>query len=155
MSEEDRLFNFVFGLQSWAQAELRRQGVWDLPTAMAAAEGLTDLNLHRVVESNREGGPSRANGEKMARDRCGGNHRVRDCLQKQTLNAVNLVQEDEGTQVQLGSLNLMNAMQLSSTKEQDWEETKLCVRVEELDSEESSDDSSGAIKRAPSVVRVG
>ena len=27
MSEVDKLFNFMFGLQEWAQTELRRQGV--------------------------------------------------------------------------------------------------------------------------------
>ena len=27
MSEVDKLFNFIFGLQGWAQTELRRQGV--------------------------------------------------------------------------------------------------------------------------------
>ena len=29
MSKEDKLFNFVSGLQGWAQKELRRQGVRD------------------------------------------------------------------------------------------------------------------------------
>lgn len=43
MSEVDRLFNFMSGLQPWAQTELRRQGLKDLPTAMAAAEGLMDF----------------------------------------------------------------------------------------------------------------
>ena len=37
MSNDDKLFNFMSGLQGWAQTELRRQGVRDLPTAMAAA----------------------------------------------------------------------------------------------------------------------
>ncbi|KAK4380949.1 hypothetical protein Sango_3015800 [Sesamum angolense] len=36
MSEEDKLFNFLSGLQTWAQMELRRQGVKDLPSAIAA-----------------------------------------------------------------------------------------------------------------------
>ncbi|KAL5775969.1 hypothetical protein ACOSP7_013526 [Xanthoceras sorbifolium] len=45
MSEEDKLFNFMSGLQTWAQAELRRQGVKDIPTAMAAAEGLVDFRI--------------------------------------------------------------------------------------------------------------
>ncbi|ERN02679.1 hypothetical protein AMTR_s00085p00094400 [Amborella trichopoda] len=44
----------------------------------------------------------------------------------------------------------MNAMQLSSTNPQAREETKLCI-----DSEESSDNSSGAIRRALAVVKVG
>ena len=45
MSEEDKLFNFVFGLQAWAQTELRRQGVKDFPTAMAAMDCLVDYKL--------------------------------------------------------------------------------------------------------------
>ncbi|TXG51266.1 hypothetical protein EZV62_023790 [Acer yangbiense] len=34
MSEEDKLFNFMSGLQIWAQTELKRQGVKDIPSAM-------------------------------------------------------------------------------------------------------------------------
>lgn len=45
MSEEDKLFNFMSGLQPWAQAELRRQGVRDLPTAMTAADCLVDFKM--------------------------------------------------------------------------------------------------------------
>ena len=45
MSEDDKLFNFTSGLQTWAQAELRRQGVRDLPSAIAAAEGLVDFKM--------------------------------------------------------------------------------------------------------------
>lgn len=45
MSEEDKLFNFISGLQPWAQAELRRQNVKDLPTAIAAADSLIDYKL--------------------------------------------------------------------------------------------------------------
>ena len=42
MSEVDKLFNFMSGLQGWAQTELRRQGVQDLPSAMAATDCLSD-----------------------------------------------------------------------------------------------------------------
>ena len=49
MSEVDKLFNFMFGLQRWAQTELRRQGVQDLPSAMAAADCLSD---YRVTSSS-------------------------------------------------------------------------------------------------------
>ena len=45
MSEEDKLFNFVSRLQAWAQTELRRQGVKDLPAVMAAADCLVDYKL--------------------------------------------------------------------------------------------------------------
>ena len=45
MSEEDKLFNFVSGLQAWAQTELRRPGVKDLLAAMAVADCLVDYKL--------------------------------------------------------------------------------------------------------------
>ena len=45
MSEEDKLFNFVSGLQTWAQTELRRHGVKDLHAAMVAADCLVDYKL--------------------------------------------------------------------------------------------------------------
>lgn len=45
MSKVDKLFNFMFGLQGWAQMELRRQGVQDLPTAMTAANCLVECKL--------------------------------------------------------------------------------------------------------------
>jgi hypothetical protein len=44
MSDEDKLFNFMSGLQPWAQAELRRQNVRDVQGAMAAADSLADYN---------------------------------------------------------------------------------------------------------------
>ena len=43
MSEEDKLFNFLSGLQPWAQAELRRQKVNDLSSVIAVADGLVDF----------------------------------------------------------------------------------------------------------------
>lgn len=52
MSEEDKLFNFMSGLQSWAQMELRRQGVKDLPSAMDAADSLVDYKLGKSSESD-------------------------------------------------------------------------------------------------------
>ncbi|KAK4380945.1 hypothetical protein Sango_3015400 [Sesamum angolense] len=45
MSEEDKLFNFLSGLQTWAQTELRRQGVKDLPSVIAAADRLVDFRV--------------------------------------------------------------------------------------------------------------
>ena len=42
MLEDDKLFNFMFGLQPWAQLELKRQAVCDLPTVMSAADAFVD-----------------------------------------------------------------------------------------------------------------
>ena len=45
MSEVDKLFNFMFGLQGWAQKKLRRQGVQDLPTSMVAVDCLAEAKF--------------------------------------------------------------------------------------------------------------
>ncbi|KAL0325445.1 UNVERIFIED_CONTAM: hypothetical protein Sradi_5113800 [Sesamum radiatum] len=45
MSEEDKLFNFLSGLQAWAQRELRRQSVKDLPSVIATANRLVDYRV--------------------------------------------------------------------------------------------------------------
>jgi hypothetical protein len=42
MSEEEKMFNFLSGLQPWAQLELRRQKISDLSSAIADADGLAD-----------------------------------------------------------------------------------------------------------------
>ncbi|KAK2967472.1 hypothetical protein RJ640_000629 [Escallonia rubra] len=44
MAEEDLLFNFVDGLQSWAKKELQRRGVKDVDEAIAMAESLTEYD---------------------------------------------------------------------------------------------------------------
>ncbi|KAK4384538.1 hypothetical protein Sango_3051000 [Sesamum angolense] len=45
MSEEDKLFNFLSGLQTWAQTELRRQGVKDMLSVITAADRLVDFRV--------------------------------------------------------------------------------------------------------------
>ena len=47
MSEEDKLFNFMSGLQPWAQLELKRQAVRDLPIAMSTANALVDYKFNK------------------------------------------------------------------------------------------------------------
>ena len=51
MSDEDKLFDFISGLQGWAQTELRRQGVRDLPAVMAAADCLVDYKIGSVINT--------------------------------------------------------------------------------------------------------
>ncbi|KAK2967197.1 hypothetical protein RJ640_022453 [Escallonia rubra] len=63
MAEEDLLFNFVDGLQSWAKKELQRRGVKDVDEAIAMAESLT--------EYDRGEGSSRSKEEEEASE---GNH---------------------------------------------------------------------------------
>ncbi|KAK4384460.1 hypothetical protein Sango_3058800 [Sesamum angolense] len=45
MSEEDKLLNFLSGLQTWAQTELRRQGVKDLPSVIIVVDRLVDFRV--------------------------------------------------------------------------------------------------------------
>lgn len=52
MIDEDKLFNFMSGLQAWAQVELRRQGVKDLPSAINAAEGLVNYKSSAPQKKN-------------------------------------------------------------------------------------------------------
>ncbi|RVW29301.1 Retrovirus-related Pol polyprotein from transposon 17.6 [Vitis vinifera] len=51
MSGEDKLFNFMSGLQGWAQTELRRQGVHDLPAAMATADCLVHYKMGGAIST--------------------------------------------------------------------------------------------------------
>ena len=62
MSDEDKLFNFISGLQGWAQTELRRQGVRDLPAAMAVADCLVDYKMGSAI--NTTGKPKTDGGKK-------------------------------------------------------------------------------------------
>jgi hypothetical protein len=47
MSEANKLYNFMTGLQVWAQLELRIQRVRDLPTAMTVVDSLVDFRKNR------------------------------------------------------------------------------------------------------------
>ncbi|KAL6319749.1 hypothetical protein AAG906_036807 [Vitis piasezkii] len=68
MSEEDKLFNFMSGLQGWAQTELRRQGVRDLPATMAAADCLVDYKMGGAISTTQR--PSRV--DEANKKLCGG-----------------------------------------------------------------------------------
>ena len=52
MSEKDKLFYFLDGLQPWAEAELQRRGVQDLASAQAAAETLVEYG-HKTESSTK------------------------------------------------------------------------------------------------------
>ena len=64
MSEEDKLFNFMSGLQGWAQTELRRQGVRDLPAAMATTDYLVDYKMGGAISTTQR---PRSEGGKKAK----------------------------------------------------------------------------------------
>ena len=54
MSEEDKIFKFMFGTQEWAQTELWRQGVHDLPVAMVAADCLVDYKMCSAISTTQK-----------------------------------------------------------------------------------------------------
>ena len=50
MSNDDKLHNFISGMQGWTQNELRRQNVKDLPRAIAAADLLVNFRTTRPFD---------------------------------------------------------------------------------------------------------
>ncbi|KAK2985484.1 hypothetical protein RJ640_004335 [Escallonia rubra] len=56
MMEEDLLFNFVDGLQSWAKKKLQRRGVKDVDEAIAMAESLTEYDRGEGSSRSKEEG---------------------------------------------------------------------------------------------------
>ena len=65
MLEEDKLFNFLSRLLPWAQIELRRRAVHDIPSALTAAEGLVNYKYVSFFGSN--GGRKKENGRKKGK----------------------------------------------------------------------------------------
>lgn len=51
MSDVDKLFNFMLDLELWAQTELRRKPVRDLPAAIAVTNGLVDFRFVNACPS--------------------------------------------------------------------------------------------------------
>lgn len=126
MSEADKLFNFMAGLQPWAQRELRRQNVQSLSAAVAAADALVELRGDQSSSSKvknykkdktvkpkavaEPSGKSSADSDKPADDRgksgqgsktfacfiCGEPHRARDCPKRERIAAL-ILEEDEDT----------------------------------------------------------
>ncbi|KAK4382005.1 hypothetical protein Sango_2915600 [Sesamum angolense] len=71
MPEEDKLFNFLSGLQTWAQTELRRQGVKDLPSAIATADRLVDFwvaNSSDLEKKKKDSGKEKGKSGKRWKD---------------------------------------------------------------------------------------
>ncbi|ERM96603.1 hypothetical protein AMTR_s00001p00271150 [Amborella trichopoda] len=137
-SKEDKLFNFMVGLQPWAQVELRKQGVKELPLAIALLKSLVDFKLNAATNGARLG-KNKAKGKKactnpkphasglpseessgkiVSKDFSGSSickrpHRAEYCPHKQSLDTVQSVAEEE---VEVTSANPLqmhsNALQL-------------------------------------------
>jgi hypothetical protein len=56
MSDEDRIFHFMNGLQTWAQSELRHQNVQTLATTITTADKLLDFKGEAKVGPNNDDG---------------------------------------------------------------------------------------------------
>ncbi|KAG8373421.1 hypothetical protein BUALT_Bualt11G0022500 [Buddleja alternifolia] len=128
-------------MASWAQAELRRQGVKDLPSTFAAADGLVDFSGIEVrgsetkqrstgsgvgnftkgdsknQETHDEKTPTSANKPQKGCFICGSlDHRMRDCPKRERLNALmedtNKDASESAEATRLGGLQLLNAIQI-------------------------------------------
>uniref|UniRef100_A0A803PJ25 Reverse transcriptase domain-containing protein n=1 Tax=Cannabis sativa TaxID=3483 RepID=A0A803PJ25_CANSA len=64
MSEEDKMFNFLSGLQPWAQVELRRQAVIDLPSAIVVSEKLVDYKYNSNLSQGKKNDGTGGNNQK-------------------------------------------------------------------------------------------
>ncbi|KAL0352121.1 UNVERIFIED_CONTAM: RNA-directed DNA polymerase [Sesamum calycinum] len=118
MSEEDKLFNFLSGLQAWAQRELRRQSVKDLPSVIATANRLVDYRVTSGSEpekKKKDFGKDKGKSGKTKKS-CylyKGDHRMRDCPKRGKLNALvaEADDDDEGRPSRVNTLQLLGAMQ--------------------------------------------
>ena len=68
MSKEDKLFNFMSGLQPWAQLELKRQAVCDLPSAMSTVDALVDYRFNKPSGDDEKCKPKDKGKDKQKKD---------------------------------------------------------------------------------------
>lgn len=139
MSESDKLFNFLSGLQGWAQTELHRQGVKDLPTAIAAADRLVDLRPSSssvaeksdgkknkpYVKDGKRSTNSMTGESSKSKDQlsvktsgcfiCEGPHRAKHCPLKKQLSALTLQEEGKTNDSVDTDVVRVNPMQLLNT----------------------------------------
>ena len=141
MSEEDKLFNFVSGLQGWAQTELRRQGVRDLTAAMAAADCLVDLKMVGAINNKKKNKPnggmkSKTDGQRTGMATipesgenvqhtskwvgcfiCRGLHRAKDYPKREKVSALQLDNDSEirNMETRLNPTQMVNTIQKSNS----------------------------------------
>ena len=141
MSEEDKLFNFVSGLQGWAQTELRRQGVRDLTVAMAAVDFLVDLKMVGAINNKQKNKPdggmkSKADGQRNGMAAvpesgenvqqtskwvgcfiCRGPHRAKDCPKREKVSALQLENDSEigNMETRLNPIQMVNTIMKSNS----------------------------------------
>ncbi|KAL4572158.1 hypothetical protein LXL04_018928 [Taraxacum kok-saghyz] len=139
LREEDKLFYFQDGLQSWAYNELKRRNVLNIDEAIAAAEDLIDFRretptqeLSGGEESTNEGKEDRArssNPKGKAFERrnskdergeikcylCDGPHLVRVCPKRKVFSSM-VLEKEEGEGAHMSSMRLLNTLSKGGTK---------------------------------------
>jgi hypothetical protein len=135
MFEEDRLFNFMYGLQTWAQAELRRQNIKDLSFIIAAAnslvdfksttrEGYTSASFKSEGRNKEERMKKKFGGDKFMSAQgkgtkpnftyfiCDGPHFARECPKREKLNVIRVgdSDEDEGVVTHVNPMRMINCL---------------------------------------------
>lgn len=148
MSEEDRLYHFLKGLQPWAQSELRRQNVQHLAAAIAAADKLLDYRATTSKSQEAGDGQPERNSKKKTKSKaktsekqgefkakksevpkernvkcfvCGGNHYAKECpLKHQTVNAA-----EKTVQPSVGVLQVLSTVVAEATDCQEQDPTGL------------------------------
>ena len=141
MSEEDKLFNFVSGLQGWAQTELRREGVRDLTVAMATVDCLVDLKMVGAINNKQKNKPdggmkSKADGQRNGMAAvpksgenmqqtskwvrcfiCRGPHRAKDCPKREKVPAFQLDNNLEigNMETRLSPIQMVNTIMKSNS----------------------------------------
>lgn len=103
MSDEDKLFNFISGLQPWAQTELRRQVVRDLPSKR-------DGRRNKGVSKKSKSGDSQEKKD-LGCFICDGPHRAKDCPKRDKINAM-VKKTEVALSVAEASTSRMNPLQL-------------------------------------------
>ncbi|KAL6319864.1 hypothetical protein AAG906_036934 [Vitis piasezkii] len=111
MSKENKLFNFMFGLQGCAQMELKRQSVQDLPAAMAVTNFLVNYKLSSPSTMTQKW-----RNVPIATIRP---HKVRDCPKKKKINVVIVANEENSeseTPTRVNPLQFLNAIRVETHK---------------------------------------
>ncbi|KAK4403123.1 RNA-directed DNA polymerase [Sesamum angolense] len=118
MSEEDKLFNFLSGLQAWAQTELRCQGVKDLSSVIAAADRLVDFwvaNSSDLEKKKKDSGKEKGKFGKGWKD---GKFKKKKHQERGKLNAlVAEPDDDEGGSTRVNPLQFVSALQEQPAKQ--------------------------------------
>ncbi|KAL0413714.1 UNVERIFIED_CONTAM: Transposon Ty3-I Gag-Pol polyprotein [Sesamum radiatum] len=125
MSEEDKLFNFLSGLQTWAQKELRQKKKKDAGKDKGKSGKVGKDGKFKKKRNKEVAGTCSKDTAQPSMDRikkgcylCNGNHRMRDCPKREKLSAhVAEADDDEGGYSRANPLQLLGALQEKPPKQ--------------------------------------